>query len=82
MPVFSKYNSINRNVKQNKNNNMEEKSVKELIELAECYLFGRGNYEKDEEKAIYYLKKGAFEIQDEDSLQAQVRIILLFYLII
>lgn len=66
-----KANNNNTTIMENKEDLISNKSVKELIEIAECYLFGRGNTKKNEKKAVDYLRKGAFEIQDEDSLQAQ-----------
>jgi len=83
MPDFTIFHSIIEKIKPNSNNtenqekSMKEETAKDLIEIAECYLFGRGDTKKDEEKAVEYLRKAAYEIQDEDSLQAQVSIIKL-----
>jgi len=79
MPEFTLFQSIIGKIKPNNNsiieksiNLMRQETAKGLIEIAECYLFGRGNTVKDEEKAVEILRKAAFEMDDEDALQAQV----------
>ncbi len=57
-------------------------NIQNTIYMGECYLFGKNDIEKDEEKAVRYFRSAASRNYGDGVVQAKVCMILVLVLLL